>query len=60
MKFAKTSMPLDIQGGKKKPIKQKKKERLDEDETDVEFKKKQVADKKALEAARKAALGKKK
>lgn len=53
-------MPLDTEGGKKKPLKQAKKQKGVELDEDIEFKKKQMEEKKALEAARKNALAKSK
>jgi len=46
------------QGGKKKPLKQPKKEGGDMDEQDVEFKQKQKDEKKAMEDAKAKAAGK--
>jgi len=46
------------QGGKKKPLKQPKKEGGDMDEQDVEFKQKQKDEKKAMEEAKAKAAGK--
>jgi hypothetical protein len=46
------------QGGKKKPLKQPKKEGGDMDEHDAEFKQKQKDEKKAMEEAKVKAAGK--
>jgi len=46
------------QGGKKKPLKQPKKEEGELDEQDVEFQRKQKEDKKAMEEAKVKAAGK--
>jgi len=46
------------QGGKKKPLKQPKKEEGELDEQDVEFQRKQKEDKKAMEEAKVNAAGK--
>jgi len=46
------------QGGKKKPLKQPKKEGGEPDEQDAEFKQKQKDEKKALEEAKVKAAGK--
>jgi len=46
------------QGGKKKPLKQPKKEGGELDEQDVEFQRKQKEEKKAMEEAKTKAAGK--
>eukprot|EP00056_Hartaetosiga_gracilis_P018713 m.11587 g.11587 ORF g.11587 m.11587 type:complete len:55 (+) comp6992_c0_seq1:189-353(+) len=48
------------QGGKKKPLKTKKKQKGEMDESDIEFKKKQMEEKKKLKAAQDKLKGKKK
>ena len=52
-------MPSDRQGGKKKPLKQQKKKTVDLDDNDIEFKRKQVEEKKQLKEMQEKAKGKK-
>lgn len=53
-------MPLNTQGGKKKPFKAPRKDGRDETEEDKVFKQQKANESKALEAARKTALAKSK
>eukprot|EP00055_Hartaetosiga_balthica_P006020 m.18499 g.18499 ORF g.18499 m.18499 type:complete len:55 (-) comp4967_c0_seq1:182-346(-) len=54
-------MPVgNREGGKKKPLKAKKKDQGDMDESDLDFKKKQAEEKKKLKAAQDKLKGKKK
>lgn len=53
-------MPLDTQGGKKKPLKQAKKDKGEKDEYDIELQNKLKANAKAEKEAAAALLAKKK